>query len=128
MAKVGYLYLNDGRWEDEQIVPETWIAESFQPRVRAWGTAMYGYQWWIHRDRVSGEDIEWVTAAGYGGQFIALFPGLDMVVVLTCGNEYTPTQEEDVILAIASAALSGAPDVSLPRCWLTGILDLCTGD
>jgi CubicO group peptidase (beta-lactamase class C family) len=128
MAKLGYVYLNGGRWKGEQVVPEAWVAESFQPRVRAWGTARYGYQWWIHRSRVSGEEIEWVAAAGYGGQYIALFPSLDMVVVLTCGNEQTPAQEDDVILAIASAALAGAPDVSLPRCWLTGVLALCTGN
>jgi CubicO group peptidase (beta-lactamase class C family) len=128
MAKLGYTYLNGGRWKGEQIVPQSWVAESFVPRIQAWGTAQYGYQWWIHQDRVSGNEIEWFAAQGYGGQFIALLPSLDIVVVLTCGNEQTPAQEEDVILAIASAALSGATDVSPLRCWLIGVSALCTGD
>jgi len=128
MAKFGYIYLNGGRWKGEQIVPEAWVAESLTPRIGAWGEARYGYQWWIQQDRVSGIDLQWFSARGYGGQFIAVFPSLDMVVVLTCGNEQTPAQEEDVILAIAGAALSGATRIDLTRCSLTALSAWCTGD
>jgi CubicO group peptidase (beta-lactamase class C family) len=128
MGKFGYVYLNGGRWQGQQIVPEAWVAESFVPRIEAWGADRYGYQWWIHRSRVSKSELEWFAARGYGGQFIALFPSLDMVVVLTCGNEQTPSREEDVILAIAAAALSGATPANLSRCSLTDISAWCAGD
>jgi len=128
MAKFGYVYLNGGRWKGVQIVPEDWVTESLMPRIQAWGAACYGYQWWIQHDRVSGDEFEWFSARGYGGQYIALFPSLDMVVVLTCGNEQTPAQEEDVILAIAGAALTGKTRIDLSRCSLTDISAWCTGD
>ncbi len=124
MAKFGCMYLHGGRWEGQQVVPESWVADSFEPRIPAWGTAGYGYQWWIHRSRVSGSEIEWFAARGYGGQFIALFPSLDMVVVLTCGNEQTPSQEDEIILSIASAALPGIADVGQSGGWLSSILAL----
>jgi CubicO group peptidase (beta-lactamase class C family) len=91
------------------------------PHIRAYGTAGYGYQWWIHRDRVSGQLVDWFAARGHGGQFIALFPSLDMVVVLTCGNEQEPAMEDDVLLTIAGAAISGVSDPYLSRSLLTSV-------
>jgi CubicO group peptidase (beta-lactamase class C family) len=107
MAKFGYLYLNGGRWNDAQVLPEEWVAQSFVPRSAAGGNSRYGYQWWIHTDRVSGQEIDWFAAKGYGDQFIALFPTLDMLVVITCGNENSPSRLEEAVLTIAKAALPG---------------------
>jgi len=43
MAKLGYLFLNGGRWRDTQIVSEDWIEEATTERVSfTWGG--YGYQ------------------------------------------------------------------------------------
>jgi len=127
MAKIGQLYLDGGRWKGEQVIPSSWVDDSFVPRITAYGSAGYGYQWWIHRNRVSGQQLEWFAARGHGGQFIALFPSLDMVVVVTCGNEQTPSSEEDIILSIANAALSGVRDLSPFRSWLSGVLTSILG-
>lgn len=43
-ARFGWLYLNGGRWGDEQIVPADWVEESLQPSDAFEG---YGYQWWL---------------------------------------------------------------------------------
>lgn len=69
MAKFGYLYLQGGVWEGEQIVPAEWIEASVTP-------PQYGYQWW----RLANGGY---AALGYGGQRIAVVPHLDLVVVIT---------------------------------------------
>jgi CubicO group peptidase (beta-lactamase class C family) len=105
MAKFGHMFLNDGRWNDVQVVPGEWVRESFVPRIHAWGSTDYGYQWWIQRDRLVGRDVQWFSARGYGEQYIALFPSLDLVVVITAGNEASWGGVLEAILAIAGAAL-----------------------
>jgi CubicO group peptidase (beta-lactamase class C family) len=92
MAKLGYLYLHSGRWGGKQIVPTGWVRASTTKRVstgadpRAGGTSWgypyatgYGYLWWRYpRARPSG-----YMAVGRGGQFILVWPKLDLVVVTT---------------------------------------------
>ena len=114
MAKFGYMYLNKGRWKGVQVVPEEWVRESFVPRIHAWGRTQYGYQWWIQRDHVAGTQVEWFSARGYGEQYIALFPSLDLVVVITAGNEGSAGGVQEVILTIARAALSGGSATARP--------------
>lgn len=80
MAKLGYLYLNGGRWEGRQLLSRKWITAATSRHVSS-GTNGYGYLWWI---RPSGS----YRAAGRGGQQIVVLPGQNMVVVLTGGGEY----------------------------------------
>jgi CubicO group peptidase (beta-lactamase class C family) len=77
MAKIGYLYLNGGQWEGEQVVPAAWVETSTQAHIAA-GTLSdgYGYQWWV-------DDGGYYMALGYEGQFIYVVPEKDMVVVFT---------------------------------------------
>ena len=81
MAKFGYLYLHDGLWDGEQILPPDWVELSSlsyhkvpDPLV-PWDL-YYGFLWWIHGD---GN----YAAHGYKGQFIYLAPESDLVVVIT---------------------------------------------
>ena len=76
MAKIGYLYLNEGRWDDEQIVPAEWVKASTQKHIPATLQDGYGYQWWIADDGV-------YMALGYAGQYILVAPEKEMVVVFT---------------------------------------------
>ena len=50
-AKFGHLYLNKGRWDSRQVVPESWVEESLAPvRSPSNGEVIsdeYGYQWWL---------------------------------------------------------------------------------
>jgi CubicO group peptidase (beta-lactamase class C family) len=79
MAKFGYLYLNQGRWGDEQILAPEWVHESTSAQIST-GTLSdsYGYQWWIDKDN-------YVMALGFAGQIIFVLPEQDMVVVFTSG-------------------------------------------
>ena len=81
MAKIGYLYLKDGLWNGEPVVPDKWVAVSTRTHVSA-GTLQegYGYHWWVAPPQM-------YLALGYGGQFIFIIPEKDMVVVFTSSLE-----------------------------------------
>ncbi|MCC5950939.1 MAG: serine hydrolase [Acidimicrobiia bacterium] len=72
-ARFGQLYLQDGRWGDEQVVPSSWVAASVTPSATSAG---YGYQWWLNS--VGG--IPYFSARGHDGQFVYVVPSLDLVV------------------------------------------------
>ena len=86
----GELYLNNGRANDKQIVPEDWVEASLQRRIESsWRRGLYyGYGWWS-RD-LAGFNTPY--AWGYGGQFIMLVPDLQLVVVTTSNSQPTGTR------------------------------------
>jgi CubicO group peptidase (beta-lactamase class C family) len=88
MAKFGQLFLQRGRWGDRQIVPASWVDESFRRHVTfnppAGRLTGYGYLWWILPDPHSGHD-DVLGALGFLGQYIFIIPDHDMVVVVTAG-------------------------------------------
>jgi len=77
MAKIGQLYLDEGQWQGQQIVPADWVRVSTQAHIHA-GTLSddYGYQWWV-------DEQGYYVAIGYQGQFIYVVPEMDLVVVFT---------------------------------------------
>lgn len=80
LAKFGYLYLNEGRWDGEQLVPAEYVRDSTTPgehETNAEGD--YGWQWWIQAVR----DRHAYFARGYGGQVVHVVPELDLVTVVT---------------------------------------------
>jgi len=78
MAKFGYLYLHNGTWDGEQIVPADFVAESVKTHSFFSEFSGYGYQsWWTLPQ--SGV----YYAAGLYGQRIYVVPDLDLVVVFT---------------------------------------------
>jgi len=85
MIRFGELYENDGRVAGRELVPKSWIDRSIVARGRSrWGSDReYGYGWWIRE--LGGRDAFY--AWGYGGQFIFVIPGLDLVVVTTSRSD-----------------------------------------
>jgi len=90
LAKVGYLYLNDGVWDGQRILPEGWVATATSPLVDTRPgqprSRRYGYQWWVlpHAD---GSAYAY-AALGYGGQRLIVMPGKQVVAVFTGWNIY----------------------------------------
>ena len=79
-ARLGQLYLQDGRWGDEQVVPEAWVAESLVPTESSADAGQpYGYQWWLGTPDGIRQDV--YAAIGHDGQWIYVVPDLDLVVV-----------------------------------------------
>ena len=81
MVAFGELYLNGGRARGRQVVPAPWVQTSCDGRGRSRFNPdqEYGYGWWI-RD-FAGERA--CFAWGYGGQYILVFPGRNLVIVTT---------------------------------------------
>ncbi|MEM9686287.1 MAG: serine hydrolase [Bacteroidota bacterium] len=89
LLKFGQLYLNKGKWNGKQIIPENWVAESFRRHVQLQDVRAkneYGYQWWHDTYLSNGKAIKSIEARGAGGQFIFVIPELETVVVITSGN------------------------------------------
>ncbi len=81
MAKFGYLFLNEGRWDGEQVISAEWVQNSQKPHAETINKIQpnYGYQWWVN------PELGFYNAAGSGGNYIIVHPEQDMVVVFT-GN------------------------------------------
>ena len=122
MAKIGCLFLNGGRWQGKQIVSEKWVKESTQQQVGAgqlptWFLADgYGYQWWLGSFPVRGQVVKSYSARGRGGQFIIIFPTLQMVAVFTGWNDNELLgQPLDMLQQyVIPAAMPQLPDAAKP--------------
>jgi CubicO group peptidase (beta-lactamase class C family) len=82
LAKLGYVYLNGGRWDGAQVIPADYVRASTQAHSHpppAAGADGYGYQWWVTTEHGHPS----FGAVGYGGQFVQVIPDLDLVVVIT---------------------------------------------
>ena len=84
MAKIGYLFLNGGRWQGKQIVSERWVRDSTTQQAP---DRTYGYQWWLGKLQAGNRAVATYAAQGRGGQFILVFPELKMVAVFTGWND-----------------------------------------
>jgi CubicO group peptidase (beta-lactamase class C family) len=97
MAKIGYLILNDGYWDGNQIVSKKWVQASTQPQGDAINTSTfsvepitnYGYQWWLWPPGSFGMSSGAYQALGYGGQVILILPDIDTVIVATSNSLVT---------------------------------------
>ncbi|MGC6768221.1 serine hydrolase domain-containing protein [Enterococcus sp. LJL51] len=79
MAKIGQLYLNDGVWEGQQIIPASWIGESTREHSR-WlePNLAYGYLWWV-----IDEATHSYAAMGDGGNIIYVNSRKNLVIAMT---------------------------------------------
>ena len=118
LSRLGLLFLRDGRWGDEQIVPATWVAESTAPLVEAEHTLSYGYMWWVAKTgrlfpgMPAGDPV--YAARGTGGHTIAVFPEHQMVIVhrsdtrLPIRNFHVGSPDLGNLMALIIAAKSPA--------------------
>ena len=85
MARFGLLILREGRWRNEQIIPEAWVAQSVSPYSDAGTTWDYGYMWWVGTEQAwDGQRV--FAARGGGGQAIFVFPDLELVITHKVNN------------------------------------------
>jgi CubicO group peptidase (beta-lactamase class C family) len=80
MAEIGFLYLNDGYYNDQQIVSSAWIDSATSFKISTNNIipflSDYGYFWWLG----SAYNHGFFCANGYGGQFILVVRDLNLVV------------------------------------------------
>ena len=80
LLKIGQMLIDDGVWEDQQIISKEWIIDSFKTYTFSnYNPYGYGYQWWNKETAGYTTFFAW----GHGGQYIMMIPELDAVVVMT---------------------------------------------
>ena len=101
LARFGYLFLRQGRWGDEQVVPRSWVRAAVG-RPSQDHNAAYGLLWWLNRkgpiigplatdapgqpeppvgQTMPGLPADAYTAQGLGGQVVLVDPTSETVVV-----------------------------------------------
>ncbi len=77
LARFGYLYLRDGVWDAQRVLPEGWVDSGRRLRsIDPDDGRGYGWQWWVTNDECGS-----FWANGYEGQSILISPANDLVVV-----------------------------------------------
>jgi CubicO group peptidase (beta-lactamase class C family) len=105
MAKLGQLYLQNGVWAGEQLVPAGWVQESTTGQVDGDGNG-YGYQWWVfdaHRHPA-------FAAFGLAGQLIEVVPDLGLVVAVSSQADpaqFDPDSIADLVSTWIVPAVAG---------------------
>jgi CubicO group peptidase (beta-lactamase class C family) len=82
----GILYLQNGRWQNKQIIPEEFVKESLTSHVDRPDGGGYGFQFWIFTETINGKLYSLPIAVGNGDQRIFIDSKNNMVVVMTAGN------------------------------------------
>lgn len=106
MARVGLLMLNEGRWADgQEVISPAWARrivsvvtplEEMNPVGRRDGYFGYGYMWWVwDGPRAVGPFEGAYTARGAIGQWIAVFPALDLVLAHKTNSAHGRTTSWD---------------------------------
>jgi CubicO group peptidase (beta-lactamase class C family) len=75
-TRFGLLYLRDGMWNGQRILPAGWVDHARRLRSVDEEGNGYGAHWWVVDD-----DQGSFRASGYEGQAILVCPGLDVVAV-----------------------------------------------
>ena len=107
LAVLGQLSLDGGRYGNAQVVPSAWMSASVDAHVEVDHETQYGYLWWLKTLHSKGVSHPSHYMSGMGGNRVAVFPGLDLVAVITSQNfgdrEAHPLTEsllEDHVLAV----------------------------
>ena len=101
-AKFGQLYKNGGRWNGVQVLPEEWVAKSFQKYLTVPNNVdtYYGLLFWNKTYHVGGRPYETFFCTGNGGNKIFVFTDQPLVVVVTAtayGKPYMHTQVDKMM-------------------------------
>lgn len=103
MAKIGYLMLRNGKWNDKQIIPAQWVKrmtslttgleemKTVDPRLKNWPWYLWGYglMWRVWDSPTQAPELHKAyTATGNMGQYITILPALDIVIAIKTKPDY----------------------------------------
>ena len=85
-ARFGQLFLDDGVWDGERLLPDGWVGSSTEPVASAPAATPYGAQWWLNASpdgqlRMPSVPADAYWASGNEGQQVVVVPSADLVVV-----------------------------------------------
>ncbi|MEA3335673.1 MAG: serine hydrolase [Chloroflexota bacterium] len=113
MARLGWLWLNGGRWKDEQVIPEDWLSEAARTAAviiencpkEQWN---YGYAFWTndHGQLWPNLPRDSFAASGAGQQHIWVCPSLDLVVAQSPGQWEDQVENDAGLLKLVVDAIN----------------------
>lgn len=115
IARFGQLYLQKGRWNGQQIIPEAWVTTASTKQISNDGhpnpdwSQGYGYQFWMCRNQAFRGD-------GVFGQYCIVLPEQDAVLAITSGIDIFDMQTpldlvwDHLLPAMGDAVLPSDPD------------------
>jgi CubicO group peptidase (beta-lactamase class C family) len=79
MARFGYLWLRNGRWANQQVIPSSYVTEALKPSANG---PDYGFLWWLNtQGRAKDLPRNSYQAQGAGSNTIFVSPDHDLVIV-----------------------------------------------
>lgn len=130
LARFGYLYLRDGVWNGQRMLPEGWVtwSRSLAPSFAHMDTSKldfddrYGAMWWLNVPLPGAESADkkrgkpWpdapddtFSARGHWGQYITVIPSRELVVVRTGDDRDGSFNANELLRHLLSALPQGAP-------------------
>lgn len=108
-ARFGMLYLQDGEWNGERILPEGWVRYTTTPATTA-PMGEYGAQWWLNagakgdvsKRKYSALPTDTYWADGFEEQYVMVVPSKNLVVVRLGVSHHGFAMEEMMTEIIAS--------------------------
>jgi CubicO group peptidase (beta-lactamase class C family) len=108
-SRLGLLYLRDGMWQGQRVLPDGW-ARFVRTPAPAWKQGNYGGQFWINS---TGEFVlppDTFYMAGGGGQYVFIVPSADLVIVRmghSRGWAASKAKVDDALAAILAGLAQG---------------------
>ena len=94
LLKIAELYRTGGTWQGTRIVDEAWVKASTRLHAQIDAETEYAYLWWLKSFKSGGKGYPAYFMNGNGGNKVAVFPGLDLAVVITSMNYSTRGMQE----------------------------------
>jgi CubicO group peptidase (beta-lactamase class C family) len=101
-ARWGQLYLDNGEYNGQQIMPKSWVTKSLTKHIAIPNrdNEYYGYLLWNKTYSVNDQHIESYYASGNGGNKIMIFKDIGVVIVITAtayNQAYAHFQSDEII-------------------------------
>lgn len=97
VLKFGQFCLQNGNWNNNQLIPTNWIQQS----TKSYGN-YFGYHWWVT------ENYDAFYASGHGGQRLWIFPNKNTVILHLSepSTDQTRLSEVDSLLRLITNAIN----------------------
>ncbi|HBG56516.1 MAG TPA: serine hydrolase [Porphyromonadaceae bacterium] len=102
-ARFGLLYLNNGNWLGEQILPENWV--EYTTTAATGSDGIYGAFFWLNKAGTDYPDVprDMYSCNGHDGQFIYIIPSKELVIVRTGFSQKDEFDQNGFVAAIVDA-------------------------
>jgi len=110
LLKLAQLFADNGVWNGARVISEGWVRASTKPHAEIDDETEYGYLWWLKTFESGGKDFAGFYMSGNGGNKVAVFPDLNLTVVITSTNYNTRGMHEQTDRLLYEHVLASVED------------------